>query len=50
MKRYYLKFPGSFYAYGPVEATTEKEARAAAREILDVKRLPAGFECWPTTD
>jgi len=46
MKRWYVRWHPNFYAYGPVTAHNKKEVRAIMREILEVGRLPAGFEMW----
>ena len=46
MKRYYIRIPGNFNAYGPIEADNERDARAWVRDWLKLKRLPAGFEIW----
>ena len=56
--KWYLKFPLDAYALGPVhfdrrkydKPPDEKEARQYAREWEGVKRLPQGFQCWPTND
>lgn len=47
MQRWYIKFPGNPYAYGPIEAANESAARSWAREWLGLDRLPKGFACWP---
>jgi len=49
-KRWYVKFPRDAYALGPVEfeePVDEAGARKWAREWEGVRRLPAGFKCWP---
>lgn len=54
--KWYLKFPLDAYALGPVafdrqkypKPPNEKEVRDYARTWEGVKRLPRGFECWPT--
>lgn len=50
-RRWYIKFPRDAYAMGPVEfdrPVSEEHVRAYAREFDGCKRLPVGFECWPT--
>ncbi len=50
-KKWYIKFPGDFYAMGPIEfdgPTKEREVRRYAREYAGCTRLPNGFECWET--
>jgi hypothetical protein len=50
---WYIKFPTDAYALGPVrfkKAVDEQAVRAYARDFDGCKRLPAGFECWPTSD
>lgn len=45
MRKYFVHAPGWVYAaefYG----RNEREARAAAREWLGVRRLPAGTAVW----
>ena len=52
-KRWYIKWPGDVYAQGPVNLQTalnEKDLREYIRYIHNLKRLPRGFECWPTHD
>ncbi len=46
-KRWYIKFPLDAYALGPIQASSEREARQWAREFAGVDRLPQGFQCWP---
>lgn len=49
-KRWYVQFPQDAYALGPVEfdeEVDESEVRAYMRDWEGIKRLPAGFECWP---
>ena len=54
--KWYIHFPLDAYALGPVyfdrydydKAPNEKDVKAWAREWEGVKKLPAGFECWPT--
>jgi len=56
--KWYLKFPKDAYALGPVhfdygeycKAPNEKEVRKYARQWEGVKRLPEGFQCWPTNE
>jgi hypothetical protein len=58
--RWYIRWPGAFYAEGPialydenkkkVETTSNRRARKLLREHLGFDRLPIGFECWPTDD
>lgn len=49
MKRFYIKIPQSPYAFGPITAKDEKDARKQARELFaNGKRLPRNFECWET--
>lgn len=55
--RWYIRWPGAFYAEGPitlpVETSSQREARKHIRERYKdwyPSRLPAGFECWPTND
>jgi len=55
MKSYawYIRFPGSFYANGPIrfsKKVNEKELRQYIRESYKYDRLPNGFECWTTRD
>jgi hypothetical protein len=45
MKCYYVHVPGWFYA-ASFHAHNEREARAAAREWLGVRRLPRGTAVW----
>jgi hypothetical protein len=48
-RRWYWKFPLDAYALGPCGPfRNETESRAAARDFDGCKRLPAGFETWPT--
>lgn len=47
-KLFYYKFPGGFYAQGPVRAASERAARAEIRG--DRARLPRGTEVWETTE
>jgi len=51
-KKWYIKFPMDAYALGPVEfkkPVDEREVRRFAREYEgNIKRLPRGFQCWPT--
>jgi hypothetical protein len=55
--KWFIKFPADAYALGPVyfdpdkysEAPNEKDVREYARQWEGVKRLPRGFECWPTS-
>jgi hypothetical protein len=52
-KAWYIKFPLDAYALGPVRFMTpvgETAVRKWAREFDGVKRLPRGFQCWPTND
>ena len=49
--KWYIKFPMDAYALGPVDfgkPVSEKEVRQYARDFEGCKRLPIGFECWPT--
>jgi hypothetical protein len=53
--RWYIKFPLDAYALGPIHFSSrdypkgadENDARQFARKWEKVKRLPAGFSCWP---
>lgn len=50
---WYIRFPGSFYALGPVRferPVGERVLRDVTRKWAQVDRLPRGFECWPTND
>jgi len=54
-QKWYVKFPADAYAIGPVEIVvdagkkvTESKVREWARNWENIKRLPRGFECWPT--
>lgn len=59
-KRWYIRFPGAFYAEGPitlrdedskeVHTTSQPRARQCIRRFLSIERLPGGFECWPTNE
>lgn len=52
-KNWYYKYPGTVYAYGPIRhdnKITESEFRHYVRSMIKIKRLPNGFECWPTKD
>jgi hypothetical protein len=52
-KAWYIKFPMDAYALGPVrfeKPVDEKQVREYARAFEGCKRLPTGFECWPTSD
>jgi hypothetical protein len=52
-KAWYIKFPADAYALGPVRFETkvdEAQVQAYARKFEGCKRLPEGFECWPTGD
>jgi hypothetical protein len=52
-KAWYIKFPGDAYALGPIRfnhEANETEVREYAKEWAGVKRLPKGFQCWPTDD
>lgn len=44
--RYYIKFPGSTYALGPITANNKEEVIKFAREFAGLKKLPKGFEFW----
>ena len=59
--RFYMRFPGSFYAEGPItlcnergkkldDTASERAVRKALRSYLNLDRLPRGFEVWPTND
>ena len=53
--KWFIYFPGDAYALGPVhfsereykKAPNAAEVRAWARDWDKLKRLPAGFACWP---
>ena len=47
MKLFYYRFPGGFYALGPIEAETEKEAIAKIKKFEELPRK--NFEIWETT-
>jgi hypothetical protein len=52
-KKWYCKFPLDAYALGPWDfeyPITEAEFREYIRKWEGVKRLPRGFQCWPTSD
>jgi hypothetical protein len=46
--RWYFRWPGEFYAWGPTEEEygSEREVRAMLRESYGYKRLPRGMEIW----
>ena len=46
--RWYFRWPGNFYAWGPTpeEYPSERACRAALREIYKLDRLPRGMEVW----
>jgi hypothetical protein len=47
--RYWMYFlPGAVYAYGPVAATSEREAREKVRRAHGFTRLPRGTAVWRT--
>lgn len=48
LSRWYFRFPGHFYAWGPTTGryATEREARASIRRAGNLARLPRGFEIW----
>ncbi|HJW08962.1 MAG TPA: hypothetical protein VJ483_04960 [Holophagaceae bacterium] len=46
MRAFGYKFSGYFMEYGPVEASSEEQARAAIRRRLGVSRLPRGLQIW----
>lgn len=49
--RWFIKFPLDAYAMGPVDFGKPvgiEAVRKYAREWEGIKRLPRGFECWPT--
>lgn len=45
MTHYFIHFPGAVYA-GSFYGNNEREARAAARALLNVSRLPKGTAVW----
>lgn len=52
-RAWYVKFPLDAYALGPMrfaKPVSEREARAEARKIDGVDRLPRGTALWPTDD
>jgi hypothetical protein len=52
-KAWYIKFPIDPFALGPVrfeKPVGERAVRKWTREWDHLKRLPRGFECWPTND
>lgn len=52
-KAWYGKFPLDAYALGPArfdEPISERQARSWWRRWEGCKRLPRGFQCWPTND
>ena len=51
-KKWFIMFPKDAYALGPIYFETpvgESEVREYARKFEGVRKLPAGFECWPTS-
>jgi len=46
--RWYYRFPGNFYAYGPttLRFRTERAVREHLREVWKLTRLPNGTEVW----
>lgn len=48
MSRWYYRFPGNFYAFGPTprEFASEREARAYIKRIWELAHLPRGTEFW----
>lgn len=56
--KWHYRFPLGVYAFGPVhfdrrdydKPPNEKEMRDYMRKWEGVKRLPEGFQCWPTND
>jgi len=45
MKKFNYKYPGCFYAYGPIFADNEQEVRKELRSYHNLKKL-TGFELW----
>jgi len=51
-KQWSYRPPGAFYSFGPVIASSEREARRQMREIYwgdENKPLPRGTEVWAKT-
>ena len=46
VKAFGYKLPGHFMEYGPIEASTEAEARRFIRQKLGVTKLPWGLQIW----
>jgi len=46
--RWWYRFRGNFYAYGPTtkKFSSERKVRAHLREVWECKRLPYGTEIW----
>ena len=50
-KAWDIRYPGDFYAFGPIRfprEVNERDVREYIRNGDKVTRLPRGFECWPT--
>ena len=55
-RAWFYRFPSMVYAAGPLrfeKLVDEQEVRCYVRGLhtirgLPIKRLPYGFECWPT--
>jgi hypothetical protein len=45
-KSFGYKLPGYFMEYGPIEASSEEDARAVIRRRLGLGRLPWGTQVW----
>ena len=45
---YRLPHTGSFYANGPLPASSIRDARRRLAELFQVVRLPRGTEVWET--
>jgi hypothetical protein len=48
-KAWFIKFPGTFHALGPMRFDTPKNKQEVREQIREWEggRLPRGFKCWP---
>ncbi len=52
-KAWYFRFPGNFYAYGPIrfeKPVGPREVHARIKKAWELKRIPRGTEIWTTKD
>jgi hypothetical protein len=49
VKKFNYLFIGNAFAFGPIEAKSERAARAVVRALFTRgQRLPRGFQIWET--